>query len=435
MRIAVVVCVGALVLAFGRHTGRRIDFAVGRASIALLMMIALLGAWAIRSIIDRRRSVKSRRSRGEAEVATIQVAGRHMALGLMALGVSIALAASIAQPLVDRKIDLLAIAFGTLTAGIWMGLWSMTAKPRPVRARDLPVTTVIPRIGVALPAPSGVQRPIAPAAAPARAGAPNILRHLYDRDGGIFYSAEVEADLPAKRVAQTLWNASLCDKIFRESRRGRPDFENLHIRDATFENFGFDNRDIADCVFENVRFDGVWSAANWHLTRCRVERCSFVGSAMHRSNISDCTFVDVDMTEVYIAGSFDNCTLTNVRFSLDSRDRAVTVGLSRSILHNVTFAGADIPEIRDIYSKVYAEIVRRDEQAPVHTTAWLYNLLTAVFGNTWQQLAERHGVWTALSLLFYYNSSDTRFVPIEAGGQAVLDHIRLGALAEAGRGN
>jgi len=424
--------VGACVFAICRAAGWEIDTRMLRANLALVMAAAWLVWWAIRSIMDRLRGVTPRWSPGDARAVMARRAGGHMAAGLIALGCSLALFVAI-SPHSGPQADLVAISVGVTTAGIWLGIWTMARR----RKRAPAAVEDVPRIPAATfeAAPDlslAARQPVAVSAAPARVGRPKVLRHLHDRDGGIFYSAEVDADLPEERVAQTLWNACLRDGAFRDGRRGKADFQNVHIRGAVFMNFDFSSLEIEDCIFEDVLFDGVWSAANWHLRRCRVERCRFVGSAMQRSNIKDCTFIDVDMTEVYIAGDFDDCTLTNVGFSLDGRDLSMTVGLSGSTLNDVLFAGADIPEVRGLYGRVHAEIVRHGGEAPRHAAPWLYNILTAVLGDTWRRLAERHGIWTAFHLLFYYNSVETRLIPVAAGGQAVLEHIRVGARVEAG---
>lgn len=246
-----------------------------------------------------------------------------------------------------------------------------------------------------------------------------MLRHLYDIDGNILLSGEVEETLSEDRVACTLLREF--QKTIRPHVRA-PHFEKLWVRDAVFEDFAFDHLDLFNCVFENVVFRQVSSSASWKMRQCRLARCRFTG-ALREMSLYYCDLHDVDFSEAELSGRITNSSLRAVRIGLDALGQ-IPVSLFQSTLSAVTFAGAEVPEVPGIYRLIYAEILKGRDTEPVHPMPWLYNILETVLGRAWTDMAERHGIVTARDLLFYYNSDDTTLFTFGPTGSHTVEIIR-----------
>jgi len=245
-----------------------------------------------------------------------------------------------------------------------------------------------------------------------------MQRHLHDIDGNILWSGEVADGLPDNRVA-----CALLSEYRKTMPQGQgPQLEGLHVRDAVFEGFVFDRLKLRACVFENVDFERCLGWTGWTIQAGRLERCRFTGK-LGTVSWTNCDLKDVDLSAADISGSITKCRLHAVQMRLNAAGE-IPVSLFQSTLQAVVFADADVPEVPDLYSRVYAEILKGRDMEPAHPWPWLYNILEAVLGRVWTDMAERHGFVTARDLLFYYNSDDTALFTFGRTGQQTVDFIR-----------
>lgn len=251
-----------------------------------------------------------------------------------------------------------------------------------------------------------------------------MLRHLYDRDGNILLSGEVDDGLTDDRVACALLSE------FRTAMRrgdGRSCVERLHIRDAVFEDFIFDGMEFRDCMFDDIDFARCSSSTTWVIQGGRVEHCRFAGNLKSMS-WNNCDISDVDLLAADISGRIEHSRLRAVQMRLNDKGE-IPVSLFQSTLQAVVF-GAEVPDVPKLYSRVYAEILKGRDRAPAHIFPWLYHILEAVLGPVWTDMTERHGFATARDLLFYYNSADTELFQYGRDGKHMVEIIRGRAEAE-----